>query len=191
MGVRKARSRRAPFILGLSYLSTPTAAKLICDMKTKPRWTGDGGEFKSAAPDPTLGSAAAAKEKHYPRQQREVVSLFFELVETADNFCRSLVAVMSGHPIIDSNRGLLARPNPSACLTTTICPAWLVRLAFRLSIRAALNAAQRQKHNLQVTYMLQPGGVPSPVCGRTTWPTRAFQMDGDMWMMQRLMIDYS
>lgn len=90
---------------------------------------------------------------------------FFKLVETADNFCCSLVAVMSGRPIIDSNRGLLARPHPSASLTTTICPAWRVRLAFRLSIRAALEATETP-----------PTGhiYATAATGRMTSPKRAF-----------------
>lgn len=89
----------------------------------------------------------------YRRQQKELVSLLFFLslssLSQRTHCCCLFTAVKSGHPVLDSISGLLARPNPLACLTTVICPTWLVRLAFRLSIRAALKLVPQQTRGQQ------------------------------------------
>lgn len=158
-------------------------------MKTKPRRRG---------PETTGNSSTRAlvpvQHLEVPQQPRKNITdhssgrlspLFVSLLRQQAIFVAPPLAVMSGHPIIASNRGLLARPNPSACLTTTICPAWLVRLAFRLSIRAALEAAPQQKHNRsRICYSRDRASSATPmrseddVAGKSFSNVRRVRADG-------------
>lgn len=50
--------------IGTEISQHPTAARLICDLKPKPRRSGDDGESKypSPSPNPTLGNAGRASQ---------------------------------------------------------------------------------------------------------------------------------
>lgn len=136
----KGTVRESIVYIGTEIAQHPTAARLICDMKPKARRTGDGGEPKhpSPSPDPTLGNAGEALQTVAAGGCLPSLGLLSQQTHC----CCLFIDVKSEHPILDSISGLLARPNPLACLTTIICPSWLACLAFRLSIRAALKLVQ-------------------------------------------------
>lgn len=108
-------------------------------MKPKPRRTGDDGEAKHPVPV-QIQHLDAGRASQTVAAGGRLSSL--GLLSQQTHCCCLFIDVKSEHPILDSISGLLARPNPSACLTTIICPSWLVCLAFRLSISAALKLVQ-------------------------------------------------